>query len=451
MFLINLVERWRLKPAQVFALGFAIIILIGAFLLSLPIVTVSGQSVGFINAFFTATSAVCVTGLVVVDTGTYWNIFGQLIILSLIQIGGLGFMTMASLIAMIIGRRISLQGRLMMQESLNSFNISGVVRLTRYVVTMTFVIEAIGAMLFAIRFVPQYGWQKGIYLSIFHAISAFCNAGFDIMGNFSSLSGYVDDPLVNFTAIFLIVAGGLGFAVILDMLNFRSPKRWSLNTKIVLTTTAVLLAIGFILSLTMEWTNPDTLAPLSLKGKILAAMFNGVTPRTAGFNTLPMNMLRPSTLVMVMVLMFIGGSPASTAGGIKTTTIALVFLHIYCITQGKKDTEIHGRRIKREALDRALAVLGIGIGIVVLLLTLLTITEPNASFLEILFETFSAFGTVGLSIGLTGKLSVLGKIIIAFGMFFGRLGGLTIVFALANRQNDYTKKIRYPEERVTVG
>ncbi len=451
MFIFQLIERWKLRPAQVFAIGFALIIGIGAILLNLPIMTVSGERVGFINALFTATSAVCVTGLVVVDTGTYWNTAGQIVIILLIQIGGLGFMTMASLIAMIIGKRISLQGRLMMQESLNSYNISGVVRLTKYVVILTFVIEAIGALLLSIRFIPQFGMGRGIYLSIFHAVSAFCNAGFDLMGNFTSLTSFVEDPLVNFTIMGLIICGGLGFAVILDLLNFRTYKRWTLNTKIVLTTTAVLLLFGFLTTVLLEWTNPNTLGNLSFGGKILASLFNSVTPRTAGFNTLPMDLLRPATLVIVISLMFIGGSPASTAGGIKTTTIALVFLHIFCITQGKKDTEVFRRRIQREALDRALAILGIGISIIVLILVLLSITEPAADFMEIMFEAFSAFGTVGLSIGLTGKLSLFGKIIIAFAMFFGRLGGLTIVFALANRQHDYYKQLRYPEGKVTVG
>ncbi len=451
MFIFQLIERWKLRPAQVFAIGFAVIIGIGALLLNLPIMTVSGERVGIINALFTATSAVCVTGLVVVDTGTYWNTAGQIVIIVLIQIGGLGFMTMASLIAMIIGKRISLQGRLMMQESLNSYHISGVVRLTKYVVILTFVIEAIGALLLSIRFIPQFGLGRGVYLSIFHAISAFCNAGFDLMGNFTSLTSFVEDPLVNFTVMALIICGGLGFAVILDLLNFRTYKRWTLNTKIVLTTSGVLLAFGFLTTVLLEWTNPDTLGNLSFGGKMLASLFNSVTPRTAGFNTLPMDLLRPATLVIVISLMFIGGSPASTAGGIKTTTIALVFLHIYCITQGKKDTEVFRRRIQREALDRALAILGIGISIIVLVLVLLSIAQPNADFMEIMFEAFSAFGTVGLSIGLTGKLSLFGKIIIAFAMFFGRLGGLTIVFALANRQHDYYKQLRYPEGKVTVG
>ncbi|MCK8058706.1 MULTISPECIES: TrkH family potassium uptake protein [unclassified Fusibacter] len=451
MSIVSLIERSKLKPAQVFVVGFAAIIMIGAILLNLPIVTVSGERIGFVNALFTATSAVCVTGLVVVDTGTYWNVFGQSIILLLIQIGGLGFMTMATLISLLIGRRISLQGRLLMQESLNHFNISGVVRLTKYVVLMTFLIEAVGAFLLSFKFIPLFGRSKGIFLSVFHAVSAFCNAGFDLMGNFTSLTGFVDDVFVNTVISLLIIIGGLGFAVILDLLKSRSVKRLSLNTKLVLSTSAVLLLAGFVLTLIFEWTNPGTLGTLSLKGKALGAMFVSVTTRTAGFNTVPMELLRPSTLILAMALMFIGGSPGSTAGGIKTTTIALVFYTIYSVTQGKQDTEVFRRRINRDAINRALAVLGIGITVVVIVMMVLSFTEHGQSLTSIMFETFSAYGTVGLSIGLSGKLSLFGKLIVAGTMFMGRLGGLTIVFALANRQRAHTANLKYPEEKVTVG
>ncbi len=447
----EIMERWKLTPARVFVLGFFAIILIGAILLSMPFVTVAGKSIGFINALFTATSAVCVTGLVVADTGTFWNMGGQIIILILIQIGGLGFMTMASLAALIVGKRISLQSRLMMQESLNAINISGVVRLTKSVVRLTFLIESLGAVFLAFRFVPLYGWGKGIYISIFHAISAFCNAGFDIMGNFTSLTAYVDDPLVVLTISALIILGGIGFMVMLDIKHKKSPVMWNLNTKIVLYTTGILLAFGVIFSLVLEWNNPDTLGNLSFGGKLLGAFFNGVTPRTAGFNTVDMGLLRPSTLVVVMALMFIGGSSGSTAGGIKTSTIAIVFLNILSITKGNKDTEVFKRRIHKEAIDRALAILGVGISIVLLLIVMLMITEQSADMREIVFEVFSAYGTVGLSIGLTSKLTTIGKIIIAFGMFFGRLGGLTIVLALASKQSENKALIRYPEERVIVG
>ncbi len=447
----EIIRKYNISPARVFVIGFALIILAGSLLLSMPFVTNSGQSVGFINALFTATSAVCVTGLVVVDTGTFWNPIGQIIILILIQIGGLGFMTMASLVAMIIGKRISLQSRIMMQESLSTVNISGVVRLTLNVVAITFGIEALGALFLSFRFVPKFGWIKGIYYSIFHAISAFCNAGFDLMGNYTSLTGFVDDPLVMLTISALIVLGGIGFMVMMEVSQFKSPKMWSLNTKIVLYTTAVLLAFGVLFSLIMEWNNPDTLGNLSLSGKLLGGLFNGLTPRTAGFNSIDMSLLRPSTIVVVIALMFIGGSSGSTAGGIKTSTIAIVFLNIVSITKGNKDTEVFKRRIHKDAIDRALAILGVGIAIVLSLIVLLMITEQGAKMAEIVFEVFSAYGTVGLSIGLTGKLTTLGKIIISFGMFFGRLGGLTIVLALANKKSQNQSKLRYAEEKVIVG
>lgn len=451
MNLMQLVEKTKLKPAQVFVLGFATIILIGAFILNLPLVTVSGERVGFVNALFTSTSAVCVTGLVVVDTGTYWNTFGQIVIISLIQIGGLGFMTMASLIAMLIGKRISLTGRLMMQESLSAFNISGVVRLTKYVVIMTFLIEGIGAWFLSFKFIPMYGTAKGIFYSVFHAISAFCNAGFDLMGDFTSLTSFVDNTYFNGVIMSLIIVGGIGFAVILDILGNRSWKRWTLHTKLVLSITAVLLVVPFVMFLVFEWTNPATLGTLTLKGKVLGAMFAAVTPRTAGFNTIAMDQLRHASLILTMALMFIGGSPGSTAGGIKTTTAGLVFLTIYSVIQGKDETQIFKRRISNDATNRALAVLGIGITIVVVVVMLLSITEPHQTILDIVFEVFSAFGTVGLSIGLTGQLTFFGKLIIAATMFMGRLGGLTIVFALANKQQNNKGLIKYPEGKVTIG
>lgn len=449
--LTTLIERFRLKPAQVFVLGFALVILIGAIILTLPIATRSGQSTHFINALFTATSAVCVTGLVVVDTATYWSVFGQVTILALIQIGGLGIMTMASLISLLIGRKISLTGRLLIQESLDTLTLSGVVRLTKYVVMMTFMIEAIGAVALSFKFIPIFGRSKGIYMSVFHSVSAFCNAGFDLMGNFSSLTGFVEDPLVNITIMSLIILGGLGFAVILDILGKKRFKDFMLHTKVALTTTGILIAAGFVLTLCFEWTNPGTLGPLSLQGKFFGALFNSVTPRTAGFNTLPMELLNHGTLMVIMVLMFIGGSPGSTAGGIKTTTMALIFMTILSVTKGNEDTVIFQRRISRDATTRAISILGIAITLVAVVITLLTVTEPNGSFLQIMFETFSAFGTVGLSIGLTTKLSMVGKVILSLTMFIGRLGVLTIAFAMARKQKEASLNIKFPEEKINVG
>lgn len=443
-------KPFQLKPAQVLVLGFALTILLGAILLNLPIATQSGKSVGLVNAIFTSTSAVCVTGLAVVDTGTYWSVFGQSVILLLIQIGGLGFMTMGTSIAIILGKKISLRNRLIIQEALNQFSISGVVRLTKYIVMTTLGIEAVGALLLSFRFVPEFGWAKGIFFSIFHSISAFCNAGFDLIGNGQSFMPYVGDVLINFTLMTLLILGGLGFVVMIDVAKKKRFRDFSLHTKFALSMTAILLIVSFLMFFVFEFNNPATLGNLSGKDKVLGAMFQAATPRTAGFNTLPTGELNNSSKFWTTVLMFIGGSPGSTAGGVKTTTIGLVLLTVLTVIRGKEDTEIFNRRIKQESIMRAVAILMISLSIVIFVTLMLTITEPGLAFSDIFFESVSAFGTVGLSTGITGSLSVAGKLIVAMTMFFGRVGPLTIVFALAQR-NRKKALIRYPSGKIMIG
>ena len=446
-------EKFRqqnLNPAQILVLGFALIILLGAVLLSTPFVTQTGESTGFLKSFFTATSAVCVTGLVVVDTGTHWNMAGQIIILILIQVGGLGIMTMATSVALIMGRKISLKGRLIMQEALNQFTIQGVVRLTKYIIITTFIIEGIGAFFLAMNFIPEYGLQKGIFFGIFHSISAFCNAGFDVIGGGRSLTPYTENLSVNFIVMSLIILGSLGFAVIIDLIRTRNYKKLSLHSKIVVVMTVSLILIGFVLFFIMEFNNPNTMQDLSLKGKLTAAMFQSVTTRTAGFNTMDLSQMYDSSKLLTVMLMFIGGSPGSTAGGMKTTTIALVLLLIVSVVRGRSDVEFGKRRISRDNVNRALTVVGIGFSLGITVLFLLTITEKGASFITLLFEAISALGTVGLSLGFTPSLSPLGQIIIIFTMFAGRVGALTIVFALAENQQNKAL-IRYPESKVSVG
>ena len=445
------IDRFKLNPAQILVLGFASIILIGSILLNLPLASKNGESIGFINSFFTATSAVCVTGLVVVDTATHWTIFGQTLILILIQIGGLGFMTMATLLALILGKRISLRERLVMQEALNQFNISGIVRLTQYILITTILIEALGAMILSTKFIPIYGTWEGIGMSIFHSVSAFCNAGFDLIGNYRSLTPFVNDTLVNFTVMGLIIIGGLGYTVVLDILQKRKFSRFSLHSKLVLVISFALIILGFLMILLLEYRNPATLGALSFKGKILSAMFHSVTPRTAGFNTLPTDKLTVATLFFTMILMFIGGSPAGTAGGIKTTTAGVLFLSIISIIRGKEDTEVFSRRIPREIVSRALAVIGISMTLVIMVTMMLTITEKSKSFMEVFFEATSAFGTVGLSMGITPDLTWLGKLIISLTMFSGRVGPLTLALALARQQQKKKGTIKYPEDKVIVG
>ena len=446
-------EKFRqqnLNPAQVLVLGFALIILLGAIVLSTPFVTQTGESTGFLKSLFTATSAVCVTGLVVVDTGTHWNLAGQITILTLIQVGGLGIMTMATSVALIMGRKISLKGRLIMQEALNQFTIQGVVRLTKYIILTTFLIEGIGAFFLAMNFIPEYGLQKGIFFGIFHSISAFCNAGFDIIGGGRSLTPYTENLSINFIVMSLIILGSLGFAVIIDLIRTRNYKKLSLHSKIVVVMTVSLILIGFVLFFIMEFNNPNTMQDLSLKGKLTAAMFQSVTTRTAGFNTMDLSQMYDSSKLLTVMLMFIGGSPGSTAGGMKTTTIALVLLLIVSVVRGRSDVEFGKRRISRDNVNRALTVIGIGFSLGITVLFLLTITEKGASFITLLFEAISALGTVGLSLGFTPSLSPLGQIIIIFTMFAGRVGALTIVFALAENQQNKAL-IRYPESKVSVG
>ncbi len=446
----NKLKIQQLNPAQVLVLGFAFIILVGAILLSTSLVTQTGEATGFLKALFTSTSAVCVTGLVVVDTGTHWNMAGQIIILILIQIGGLGIMTMATSVALIIGRKISLKSRLIMQEALNQFTIQGVVRLTKYIIITTFIIEGIGAFFLAMNFIPEYGTKKGIFFGVFHSVSAFCNAGFDIIGGGRSLTPYTENLSINFIVMSLIILGGLGFTVIIDLIKSRSYKKLSLHSKIVVMMTIILILLGFVLFFVLEFNNPNTMKDLSFKGKLTASMFQSVTTRTAGFNTLPLDQMYDSSKLLTVILMFIGGSPGSTAGGMKTTTIALVILLIISVVKNRDDVEFSKRRISMDNVNRALTVVGVGVSLGFFVVFLLTITEKGASFITLLFEAISALGTVGLSLGYTSSLSTLGQLIIIFTMFAGRVGALTIVFALADQQK-VKALIRYPESKVSVG
>ncbi len=449
---IQIKQDKELNPGQILMLGFAGVILLGAILLSLPVSSQEGHSIGFINALFTATSAVCVTGLVVVDTGTYWSTFGKMVILLLIQFGGLGFMTMATSMAIVIGKRISLRGRMVMQEALNQETIQGVVKLTQIIILTTLGIEAVGAVLLSIKFVPMYGWTKGICYGIFHSISAFCNAGFDILGGGTSLMPFSTDVLVNFTIMFLIVLGGLGFTVMIDLfqLSTKKKKKLSLHSKFVLKLTVILLVSGFFMVLLLEYSNPATMGDMNFGEKVVAASFHSVTPRTAGFNTLSMADLRMPTKFLTIFYMFIGGSPGSTAGGIKTTTFGLVILLVISLITDKDDIEFANRRFATDTVMRALALLSIALFIVIVVTFVLTCTETGISFLELLFEAVSAFGTVGLTLGCTSQLSIAGKLIITITMFFGRLGPLTIAMGLARRKH---KKAlyRYPEGKIMVG
>ncbi|MEG0309040.1 MAG: TrkH family potassium uptake protein [Clostridium sp.] len=443
----------KFTPVQVIAIGFATIIFTGAVLLSLPSATIDGIKTPFIDCIFTSTSAVCVTGLVTVDTGTYWNYFGKTVILVLIQIGGLGFMSFATLISIMIGKKITLKERLIIRESLNSTSLQGIVKLARYIIMLTFSIEMIGALLLSIQFIPEFGLKKGIYYSIFHAISAFCNAGFDLMGGYNSLMDYSNNGLVIITISSLIVVGGLGFYVWDEVYNYRKTKRLTLQTKLVITMSVVLIVIGFIMFFIFEYSNPNTMKDMSMKNKLLASLFASISPRTAGFNSINLGTMTIASTFLTIMLMFIGGSPGSTAGGIKTSTAGVLFMTVISVIRGREDTEIFKRKINKETVYKAFAVVVIALGLVLSVTILLSITESasGSPFEYYLFEATSAFGTVGLTLGLTQQLTTIGKIIIAITMYAGRVGPLTLLLAIAMRKSKKGNSIKYPEDKILVG
>ncbi|MEH6947837.1 TrkH family potassium uptake protein [Bacillus sp. JJ634] len=425
----------EVNPPKVLVLGFATVILIGAFLLTLPIATEDGKGLSFLNALFTATSATCVTGLVVVDTGDTFSLFGELVILSLIQVGGLGFMTFATFLFLLLGKKISLKDRLLLKEAFNNVSFAGIVRLVKRILIFTAVIEIVGGILLSIRFSYDMPIGKAIYFGFFHAISNFNNAGFDLMGEFRSLTPYVDDPVVTLTVCTLITLGGLGFIVMNELYEYRNTHRLSVHTKVVLLATVILTVGATLLIFIFEYGNAKTLGPLSETGKVLGSLFQAVTPRTAGANTLPIGDLTHSTLFLIICLMFIGAGSGSTAGGIKITTFAVLVATVWSQIKGKEDVVLFRRRIVTETILKALTVVFCGLSVVVAVTMILSITEEHShDFIMYLFEATSAFGTVGLSMGLTPELSPIGRIFIILTMFVGRLGPLTIAFSIAKRR-----------------
>ncbi|MGE6257404.1 TrkH family potassium uptake protein [Heyndrickxia sporothermodurans] len=445
----KLYKLLNLTPPKILILGFAAIILLGCILLHLPVATANGEGLDWIDALFTATSATCVTGLVVVDTGTTFSLFGQIIILSLIQIGGLGFMTFATLFALLMGRKISLKERLVLQEAFNVVSPQGVVRLVKTVLAFTFISEGIGAILLSLRFAFDMPISKAIYFGIFHSISNFNNAGFDLMGGFTSLTKYVDDPVIVLVICSLIILGGIGFFVVNDFLEYKSVRKFSLHSKIVLCTTGALVFFGTLFIFLLEYHNPKTLQPLSGSGKILASLFQSVAARTDGANTINIADLTDSTIFLIIILMFIGASPGSTGGGIKTTTFVTLLGAVWSQIKGREDVVFFRQRLVPTVIYKALTVALTGFFVVILVTMILSITERENNFQAILFEATSAFGTVGLSMGLTSKLTIVGKMIISLTMFIGRLGPLTIAIALAHRQ--IKEPYRYSKGRIMIG
>lgn len=440
----------KLQPVQIIAIGFALVILLGAILLTLPISSASGKSTSFIDCFFTSTSSVCVTGLTVKDTANYWSTFGKFVIITLIQVGGLGFMTFTTLVFLLVRKKITLKERMVMKEAMNSLSLQGLVKMTKYILRFTLSIEAIGVLILATQFIPLFGVGKGLVYSIFHAISAFCNAGFDLMGNFNSLTNYSNNSVILCAISFLIIAGGLGFYVWNELYQHKEFDRFTLHTKLVINTTFILVVGGAIFMYIFEKNNIYTIANMGVKDKVVNSFFASVTPRTAGFNSIPLDKMTVGGIFLTIVLMFIGGSPGSTAGGMKTTTVVVLLYAMISNIRCREDVEIGKKRIAKDIVYKAILVAIMSFIVVISATFALAITETGFSLQEIFFEVASAFGTVGLTLGITTKLSTLGKIIIAVCMYFGRVGPLTIILAFSNKSAS-KGKIKYPEEKILVG
>lgn len=451
----------KFDTPRIMMVGFLILVLLGTFFLCLPIASAKGEWTSFIDALFTATTSVCVTGLTVLPTYAYWSVFGKVVILILIQIGGLGIISVSIGFFTMIGKRITLKERMMLQEAYNMDSLQGLVRLTLKIIKGTLLVEGIGAVFYAFQFVPQYGIQKGFLYAIFHAVSAFCNAGIDLIGD-QSFVPYSSSVLMNFTTMFLIIMGGIGFVVWWDVkrvfLDAKKSgqyhgmmKKLTLHSKLAIVTSLILIFGGFLLIFISEFDNLDTIGKLPFWDKCMAALFESVTTRTAGFAMIPQQNFRSATMLILVVLMMIGGSPIGTAGGIKTTTIGMIYISMKCTIQGKKDTEVFDRKIGSDNVKTGLAVAGIFILLMYGGIFLLSATQ-NIPLGSVVFEAASAIGTVGLTRGATALLNSFGKVLIIFMMFIGRIGPITMAMAFSMKRKDgnYHKR-ELPEKKVIVG
>ena len=430
----------KLTYTQIIALGFIGVIFLGAFLLTLPVSSRTGEWTPFLDALFTSVSSCCVTGLVVVDTYTHWSIFGQLVILVLIQIGGIGFMTMITMFSIFLGRKISLHERRLLMQSAGTMRLSGIIRLVKQIIFGTLAFELAGALLLSFRFVPDMGFPRGVYNALFHSVSAFCNAGFDLMGRleqYSSLTAYVNDPVVNLTLIFLIVVGGIGFLVWEDLVKNRLHfSRYTLHSKIVLISTALLIAVPALLFALFDGLG------------FFPSLFMSVTPRTAGFNTIDLTALSESGSLLTIVLMFIGGGPGSTAGGIKTTTLVILIMSAAAAARHSTHIEVFKRRVDSDTVRQSAAVLVYYLAATVIATIAICALEPF-TLKQVLFEVFSAAGTVGLSLGITPMTGTATRIILMLLMFGGRVGLLSPAAVFAEKKVNIP--VSRPVEKILIG
>ena len=443
----------HLSSAQVVLIGFLAIILAGSVLLCLPISSADGKVVSYVDALFTATTATCVTGLVTVPTVSTWSIFGQVIILLLIQIGGLGVITIAASIMMMLGKRIGIGNRILIQDSFNLNSLSGIVKFIKKVIIGTLIIEGIGALLYMTVFVPDFG-IKGIWISVFNSVSAFCNAGIDIISE-NSLCDYALNPVINLTTSFLIISGGIGFVVWWDVIEIIKNKKrrhlrfLSLHSKIAISATAVLIVVGTILFFIFEYNNPLTMQSYSLIEKVEASFFQSVTTRTAGFATIPQENFTNASSIVSLLLMFIGGSPVGTAGGIKTVTFVILLATAASVIKNKRTIDVFNRQISEKSIKKAIAVFATSFSVMTLS-TILLSAASNADFLDVLYETVSATATVGLTRNFTASLNTVGKIIIIATMYFGRVGPISLAVAFKMRKSS-ENIIENPIEKISVG
>lgn len=441
----------KLSHTQYIAAGFLLMIFLGGLLLSLPISSRNGQWTDLLTCFFTATSCSCVTGLIAVDTYSHWSVFGQLVIITMIQIGGLGFLTIGVFFGLFTHKNITLNTRSRLVESISANQNGGVLKLTKRIIKGSLFIEAIAGIILAIRFIPQFGVLRGIYYGFFHSISAFCNAGFDLMGciePYSSFVHFASDPLINITICALIILGGIGFLVWDDILKNKFHfRKYRLQTKLVLTTNLILIVGGTILFFIFEYSN--TLSGMNVGAKFLASFFDAITPRTAGFNTTDTGALLPASQLLTWVLMFIGGSSGSTAGGIKVTTIAVLFIFVFSGLHQSSETEVFDRRFEIDVIKKASMVFMINFSLALIACILILFMQPQLNIEDVIFEAISAISTVGMTRGITRDLCHESKIIIMVLMYLGRIGSITFAFSLFRPKN--TKILKSPVEQITVG
>lgn len=449
-------KRSNRSTASIIAVGFLVLITVGACLLMLPVSSRSGEFTNPMTAFFTAVSASCVTGLVVVDTGLYWSVFGQTVIIVMIQIGGLGFMTLAVLLSGILRRHISPKERMLVAMSYNLNSYGSTKELVRRILIGTFVIEGLGAAALATVFVPIFGWADGIYKSVFHSISAFCNAGFDLFGEyggeFSSLISFSGNYVVGITVMLLIVLGGIGFIVWNDIVNyFRTKRRISVYSRFVLLITAILLFGGALLFAILEWNNPATLGGMSFGEKLMNAFFQSVTLRTAGFSMTNNALLTEGSQLLGVMLMFVGGASGSTAGGVKVATVGILFYTVYCVSVGKKRVVLFGRKLTQDSFMRAVSLVVIQL-MLVFVGTAVIIYSTGFDAMAVLYEVTSAGATVGISMGLTPMMNGFSKAVLMLMMYFGRVGILSVTCAImANLTKNDGGSISYPDANMLIG